>query len=398
MKIAIVIWELNIKGGTELLALKFATKLQESGHKVTVYCHTFDKKECYEDLCNQLNIRYITTKREFFKINKLILMGAFPAIITDIMFYDLEARKIKRMILEDSKIEKFDIINIHDCEVWRIARYFKNEKIIWTMNDVINALFCDSKNRTNNFIENIYWKMFNFIIRQKIKNVAKIIVLDKRNKNLCKKYYKRNAIIVRGGIDTCLFKNINIKKDNKKIEILANGIFFPHRRFEDLVLAAKILRDAKINNFHITINGKNLRCYNYYVFIKRLIESNNLNSYISIINGMSKIELKKTYLKTNIFVFPNHEQTWGMSVFEAMLAKCVCIVSKSSGACEVLSDGKNAIFVNPKNPKELAEKLKDIINNYTNYLTMGENGYNFVKSNLSWEKYTDDMINIFKTC
>jgi glycosyltransferase involved in cell wall biosynthesis len=397
MRIAIVVWELDVRGGTQRQALELAVNLQDMGHEIVVYCNTFDRKKCYEDLCKNLKICCASKKTNTQqKKNSVLNYLTFPLRILDFIFYDSSIREIKNRIEADSLEKKFDIINIHDYEVWKIAPYLTSHKIIWMMNDIAGVPSIYEKNKTKNIFKNIFWKTILIVTKNKIKRINKIVVLDKRNMNFCKKYYNRDPVIVRSGIDPDLFRDIMIHKDDRHIEIFASGIFLPYRRFEDLILATKILIEKKINNFHVTINGLNSKCYEYFLFIKNTIDDNGLQDTITLVNGMSEKELLQNYAKANVFVFPNHEQTWGLSVFEAMLAECICIVSKSSGAHEVLTDYENAILLTPKSPVELAKILEDILTNYSTFLYLGKNGSNFVKNNLSWKTYTNSMLKIFE--
>jgi hypothetical protein len=56
MKIALVIWELNLKGGTQRLALEEARGLKAAGHTVDIYCYYYDGKQGYTDLTKDLAI------------------------------------------------------------------------------------------------------------------------------------------------------------------------------------------------------------------------------------------------------------------------------------------------------------------------------------------------------
>jgi len=97
-----------------------------------------------------------------------------------------------------------------------------------------------------------------------------------------------------------------------------------------------------------------------------------------------------------VFVFPNHLQSWGLAVFEAMASGLPVVVSKSAGASEVLTDGENALLVNPKNPGEIAKAIQSLIDNPDLYRTLSKNGRDFVEQNISWVKYTDQMEDVFK--
>jgi hypothetical protein len=50
MKIGIVVWNLDVSGGTEKQALELAVHLQKAGHDIEVYTSFYDKRKCFPDL------------------------------------------------------------------------------------------------------------------------------------------------------------------------------------------------------------------------------------------------------------------------------------------------------------------------------------------------------------
>lgn len=375
MKIAIVIWDLNIKGGTQRQALELAYQLKQDGNQVDVFCYLYDKKNCYKKLCNELNI--ISVKK-----------GSTPTkqSFKD-LFLEKQIKQLRSKIIE----QKYDVINLHDYQVYKLAKYLKHKNIVWMMNDIVGT----GAHKKNPHPNNLKERIILYVAKKQIKNIHKIVVLDNRNKQMCLDNYKIQAFVVRSGLDQSIFDKQKIAKNNKQIEIFASGIFFPHRRFEDIVDSIALLSPDDQKKVHVTINGSNTRDYSYYLYIKNLIDKAKLSKTITLINGLSEQNLLIQYLKSHIFIFPNHQQTWGLSVFEAMLAKCTCIVSRTSGAHEVLTDKKNAFLVNPKSPQEIADKINHLINNEELLKKISINGYDFVKQNISWEKYTDNMLKIF---
>lgn len=395
MKIAILVWELNITGGTQRQALELALSLQNFGHSVDVYCYFYDKEKCYANLCDALNIISVQSINQSKKSNiKNSRITRYKNIIQEIFKPNLEIEELKLLIETHHPFNYYDIVNVHDYEVYKISRIINHPHIVWMMNDIRRTPIQGGniiKKKLHNIIQSI-------LIYKEIKNISKIIVLDKRNQSLCKKNYNKNAIIVRSGIDLDMFLNINCERtyNNKKWVIFASSIFFHYRRFEDLVDAIEILVKKNIENISVIINGRPDRAYEYYISIQNRITKKGLEKNISIITGMSELQLKEQYSKSDIFVFPNNNQTWGLAVFEAMLAGCACIVSKGAGAHEVLINNKNAIIVNPLSPFEIACAIETLIKNPKKMKYIAENGNHFVKETLSWQNYAQQMLAIFQ--
>lgn len=394
MKIAIVLWDLNIRGGTQRQGLELARNLKMMGHLVDVFCYIYDKENCYADICSDLNIKAVhfsdktTSKRHSPLFLKLQL--CFELFI-EIFRSTKEVRQLSSLIEKENIKNHYHVINLHDYKAYKVARNLKHKNMVWMMNDIADVAYSNT-----GILYKLLVLLQKFIAWLSLREIVKIIVLDKRNQMLCKSIYKKDTIVIRSGID--INKYIHEKKSFKKsiYQIFASSIFFPHRRFEDIVDTIEILKNRKITNIHLTINGLNTRSYDYYLFIKNRIKQKRLTKMITLINGMSENKLINTYRKSDIFVFSNHNQTWGLAVFEAMLSGCVCIVSKTSGAHEVLSDGKNALIVEPKSPETIADNIEMLINNPLVMEKISKNGIDFVIKNLSWEKYSKNMLKEFR--
>lgn len=398
MKIAIVVWELNVKGGAQRQALELSNSLQDNGHDVHVYTYCYDKDKCYEDLCANLKIYSVYGKEGPMNDHALVngILAKARGVIN--MMFDLKAmKKIRDLMIMDGSLSDFDVINLHDDQVFKLASVIKHGNIVWMMNDMIGIQPYYKKDE-GKFLVNLYYFLLLITTKWRISKINKIVVLDNWNKKRCKKYYHKDATVIRSGINPSLFNSIKVEKERKGkgVDIFANGIMLPYRRFEDLVLAARYLRDWGVEDFKIKINGASFLCPEYFDYIEGLITRNRLDEHITVTNGMSEKVLLKSYTDADIFVFPNHEQTWGLAVFEAMLAGCACIVSKTAGASEVLSDGKNALLVDPKSPDQIANNLKELIYNKKIRDKLSTNAKEYVSKNLSWKKYSSNMLQCFK--
>ncbi|MBU1102187.1 glycosyltransferase family 4 protein [Patescibacteria group bacterium] len=104
-------------------------------------------------------------------------------------------------------------------------------------------------------------------------------------------------------------------------------------------------------------------------------------------------EDEKWQLLTNadIFLFPSFYEGFGLPVLEAQAAGAPVVTSFVSSLPEVA--GQGALFVNPKNPAQIAEAAKRIIDDRNLRDRLIESGYENLKR-FSWEKCARETLKI----
>ena len=68
-------------------------------------------------------------------------------------------------------------------------------------------------------------------------------------------------------------------------------------------------------------------------------------------------DVKKFLSIMDLFVSPSHREGFGVAVLEANLMKVPVLVSNITGHSEIVTQGINGFFVNPKNVQDLQEKM-----------------------------------------
>ncbi|MCG2790650.1 MAG: glycosyltransferase family 4 protein, partial [Actinomycetia bacterium] len=297
----------------------------------------------------------------------------------------------------------FDIVNCHD--VYWVGHIYKQKyggQVVWMMNDFVMNL---EKPKISRNIKSLL-KFFLFPIRggvigryldkKCVTKADRIVVLDERNRNLLKENVGLDAEIIRSGLNIENFKfhkrRFNLKK--KEFRVLATGIFYPHRRFEDLIIALSIL---KKEGYYVELNliGSHECSKTYAHRILKLVSRLNLKKQVNFLGVVSEEELVNYYSNSDAFVFPNHPQTWGLAVFEAMACGTPVIVSTGAGASEVLTDGENALLVPPERPEEIAACLQKLLNDEKLWERLSINGRKFVEENIRWDLYGKKMLQLF---
>ncbi|MDA2922365.1 glycosyltransferase family 4 protein [Patescibacteria group bacterium AH-259-L07] len=406
MKIAIIVWALNIKGGTQRQALFLAQKLQGSGNQVTLYTAFYHPEKCYTALLEGKRVRFLfraSPEEEKFLYK--------PTIVRNIRILRFFIRKKRENDICKNLAELIDadteILNPHDQHVYKVSYFFKKQRSapsVGMINDVPSRRWAEDRIRKADSKKTSPFKRLLYLLidaqeKKFIRAQDKIVVLDKLNQSVIKKYFNVDAIVVRSGLDLRRFiinkqRHRGQREIQHQIRLLMVGILFPYRRFEDGIRAVQILKDWGYNIF-LTIIGNDVFDKSYKAKLKDLIHDVKVENRVNFVGEVPEKVLIKNYYESDIFIFPNHIQTWGLVVFEAMASGLPVIVSKTTGASEVLTDNLNALLVDPKNPLAIAKAVKELVDNPFFYQKLSQNGFEFVRKNISWERYTQEMLKAF---
>jgi len=154
-------------------------------------------------------------------------------------------------------------------------------------------------------------------------------------------------------------------KDNKSLKQNTNVFTFfypalarPFKNFEVIGEAIKVLEIKGINDFQviITINGSENN-YSKYIFknykdLKKLI----------FVGMLSYDEVNEYYKESDALIFPSTLETWGLPITEFKSFSKPIILSNLPYAFETLGQYDKALFFEPKNSNELAEKMLSLMN------------------------------------
>ncbi len=113
---------------------------------------------------------------------------------------------------------------------------------------------------------------------------------------------------------------------------------------------------------------------------------------ISFPGRVSEEKLLSLFHEADIFVFPHHMQTWGLVVFEAIATGLPTIVSRGTGAHEVLTNMENSILVDERRPEEIADAVEKLASDKSFYEKISNAGSTFARESLPWRNYATGVL------
>ena len=130
--------------------------------------------------------------------------------------------------------------------------------------------------------------------------------------------------------------------------------------------------------------------------LQGLIKNLHLSKNVKLLGEVKGPQLIKLYKSSHLFILPSIYEGQPLTLLEAWAAKLPVIVTKTGDCQYLVKNGQNGFLINDSNGlREITEAIKKAIKN-KNLGKLGQNGYNFVKANFSWEKSADKTFKLYK--
>jgi glycosyltransferase involved in cell wall biosynthesis len=415
MRIAMIHTPFRARAGGERQILKLAIELERMGHEVEIFTNGINE-DSYPEFFNKVNVNVIP-----FPLAGKLPRALTPQIIApkirQISHEEAEGalnlrkwmRKARERVLRQyyasslplmlelgRKIPKrFDIINNHNFPTeWAgfIAKKRLKVPLVWMCNEPPYWFFAPEERRG---LHKINWPLFELLDKTTVKYIDEIMVLSHVSEEYVRKAYNRSSRIVRTGVDVELFHNAtgeNLRREhdleNSFVLLCVGGSKYVRRA--DIIRALANM-SKKHDNIRLIIDTARER-----EMLTSLSEELGLRNKVLLLNSTSDLELAEVYAACDVFVYPSSASPWGLVVTEAMAAAKPVIVSKQVGTSEIIQDYVNGIVIDRAKPDNIAKQVEMLINDPKLRKKLGENAYEYVKNNLSWERYAKNVESVFQ--
>jgi len=128
--------------------------------------------------------------------------------------------------------------------------------------------------------------------------------------------------------------------------------------------------------------------------IKELIHSIGLEHLVIWINNLSSNEhLQVVYQEAQALIYPSLYEGFGLPVAEALLSKTPVITSNVSSLPE--AGGPNSLFINPKEPEDLAQAIEKVLTSAELRQSMITKGFDYAHSKFGRRVVTDELVGVY---
>ena len=321
----------------------------------------------------------------------------FKKVLADYKWYGF-----KEQILFPFKIRKHKIDLMHFPH-FNVPLLYFNPFII-TIHDLILKRFPTS--RASALIPAYYWLknlVYQIVIFSAIKRSKKIIAVSNYTKNDILKYFKVKSDKIKVIYEGAPLKSQRPRLDEYTLPpserkgcssqgtasryLLYVGNAYPHKNLERLILSFnKLIEDKK--DLYLILVGE----IDY--FYKKIQDKFSDSKKIIFTDFISDKELVALYKNASIYVFPSLYEGFGLPPLEAMSCGVPVVCSQASCLPEILEN--SAIYFDPEDINDMAEKIKYVLDNEKIQKQLISNGFEQIKK-YKWEEMTQEILKIYKS-
>jgi glycosyltransferase involved in cell wall biosynthesis len=363
-----------VYGGGELLVVRLANYLSRNGIPNTILT-TGILPEIIHDL---IDTRIINAADDAARYGSLMgtHLGSLAAL--------------RKQIKEN--LEFFDVINVHNYPA-ELCTFPHVKPVVWMCNEppevAVNVRLKDASPFS--------WKRlaFNTVLtfeKQVVKRYISVaVVADDFNKRRFDRLYGFSPRIANYGIDHDFFSQIpdEINRDENRFTLLHVGMITPLKNQIDSVKALKSLQE-RIPGVHLVLAGNAEG--RYAESLKAYIRDNKLQDYVTFTGHIDRHALRDLFFTSDILLHPVKSQGGWLSPFEALCAKLPIVVSQEMTASSIIKDHQLGRIAD-----DLPEAISLVYEDREKYRKMAERASGWVKNNLSWDRFSEQMLTAFKT-
>lgn len=286
-------------------------------------------------------------------------------------------------------IKKNDIEIIHSngisadliCNIAR--RRMKNVKVISTVHGFSSL---DRMDRSN-----IEIKIFDILEKQLFKyNDQYIAVSNSLKDYLVKRGLDKNKV------DVVYHAVVNLEdeiyKEHNKNNLITIGSVGRLEKVKGYDILLKSIEQLKSNNikFKCLLIGDGSELDNLMKMSKEL----DIEEYIEFLGYKNDVY---NYMdKIDIYIQPSRQESFGISIIEAMNKVKPVIASKVGGVAEIIENQKNGLLFTSLNHEELSDKIEYLINDENIRKALAIEGKNSVKNRFSMAMFINNLEKIYQ--
>ena len=198
-------------------------------------------------------------------------------------------------------------------------------------------------------------------------------------------HYSYQPIVV----DQSSHPDISPTRKKSQFTCIIVGRLQEGKRQEDAIRALAVLREQGIIVQLWLVGGWDQA---YFAFLRSLVQENNLEEQVRF---LGQVNNAFPYLQqADVLLLCSRCEAFARVVVEAMKAGQPVLGTRSGGTVEQIQEGFNGLLYEPRDHKELAEKMKYLYDHPDKAKEMGKNGQQWATRTFTRKRYQDEIARI----
>lgn len=356
--------------GKQSFLLDLISYYEKADHEVFVIT--------FSDIHGDIVVQHNKTK---VYILKRLNHGRVRAMIN----FSHEINKVKKVLVK----EEYDVLHAHWCyEMAHAAIEVNRDRTIITLHDWPDTV-CP-------LIGNYYWKKRQKLGNIVLKNGKNFTAVSPYIMETYLKHHFGNIVCVPNYIDKSISvpcNEIEIRADRFKIISINNG-FDNRKNVKKLIVAfSKVKRKLVNSELHLFGSGYEVRGAAY-----TWAAENNLLDGIVFEGTKSRNDVISALRNSDLLVHPSIEESFGMTLIEAMVNGVAVVAGDKSGAVPwVLGHGEYGVLTNIHNEDVMANSIINILEDFETRKVLVYKSYNYALKTFSIESVAEQYLDLYKT-
>lgn len=380
-------------GGGERIVIEEVLDLRRRGYPVECFAPTLDKKACYPDVIDGVNIKTL-----------------LPQLPSWAPF------RFAFLMLASCLLAPFFVFRFLKTDLF-IGANQPGAYLAWVMAKILNRPYFVYLNQPNRILyprngEN--WQSVNdyYVLNAFLNRFRGLLVwLDKSSLVQAKKIFINGSFVAQeiertyeleswvdcpAGVD-CDDKKISARqncwqgrvkingKSVKKPYILLTSRHVPWKRFDWAVrVLKKIIKD--VPEAQLIIPGEWTK---YTLILKKIVDELELEDKVLFPGVITQKSLWRLYGNAAIYCFPSPEEDLGIVVLEAQAHGVPVVAWNYGGPTVTVKSGETGFLVKPYDLEIMAKRMVELLVNPGLRKKMGRVARKYVWENFSWERHVD---------
>lgn len=123
-----------------------------------------------------------------------------------------------------------------------------------------------------------------------------------------------------------------------------------------------------------------------------------IDEHVEFLGALENESLPDLYQSSEVVIFPSviaddgDREGFGLVLVEALGCECAVVTTDLPAMQDILADGKTGLVVPPKNPRKLAEKITDLLDNPSLGRSLGKKGRQYVLERYNWDRIVKQYV------